>query len=61
VRAGKKRGSGVVQLARVAAHPDKVNQLVRSLFEERSLLDRVRGQDHWHASFAQVAASREVH
>jgi HEAT repeat protein len=38
----------------------EVNQLVRSLFEVRSLLDRVRGQDHRLASLAQIAASREV-
>jgi hypothetical protein len=38
----------------------EVNQLVRSLFEERSLLDRVRGQDRRIASLAQIAASGEV-
>jgi hypothetical protein len=39
---------------------DEVSWLVRSLFEERSLLDRVRRQDHRIASLAQIAASREV-
>jgi HEAT repeat protein len=38
----------------------EVNQLVRSLFEDRSLLDRVRGQDRRIASLAQIAASGEV-
>jgi HEAT repeat protein len=38
----------------------EVNQLVRSLFEERSLLDRVRGQDRRIASLAQIAASGEI-
>lgn len=38
----------------------EVNQLVRSLFEERSLLDRVRGQDRRLESLAQIAASGEV-
>jgi hypothetical protein len=39
---------------------DDVIRLVRSLFEERSLLDRVRRQDHRLATLRQIAASREV-
>jgi HEAT repeat protein len=38
----------------------EVNQLVRSLFEQRSLLDRVRRQDPRIASLAQIAASGEI-
>jgi HEAT repeat protein len=38
----------------------EVNQLVRSLFEERSLLDHVRRQDHRLASLTQIAESHEV-
>jgi HEAT repeat protein len=38
----------------------EITQLVRSLFEERSLLDRVRGSDARIASLAQIAASGEV-
>jgi HEAT repeat protein len=39
---------------------NEVVRLVRSLFEERSLLDRLRGLDHRIASLAQIAGSREV-
>jgi HEAT repeat protein len=39
---------------------DEVIRLVRSLFEERSLLDRVRRQDHRFAALKQIAASQEV-
>ena len=39
---------------------DEVIRLVRSLFEERSLLDRVRRQDHRFATLKQIADSREV-
>jgi HEAT repeat protein len=38
---------------------DEVIGLVRSLFEERSLLDRVRRQDHRFAILKQIADSRE--
>ena len=39
---------------------DEVTRLVRSLFEERSLLDRVKGKDHRIDSLARIAESREV-
>jgi HEAT repeat protein len=39
---------------------DEIIRLVRSLFEERSLLDRVRRQDHRFATLKQIADSREV-
>jgi HEAT repeat protein len=39
---------------------DEVIRLVRSLFEERSLLDRVRRLDHRFATLKQIADSREV-
>jgi HEAT repeat protein len=39
--------------------PD-VTQLVQSLFQERSLLDRVRGQDRRLAILTRIAESREV-
>jgi len=38
----------------------EVIELLHSLFEERSLLDRVRGQDHRIANLAHIAASGEV-
>jgi hypothetical protein len=38
----------------------EVTQLVQSLFQERSLLDRVRGQDRRLAILTRVAESREV-
>jgi HEAT repeat protein len=38
----------------------EVYQLVRSLFEERSLLDRLRGRDRRIARLAQIAASGEI-
>jgi hypothetical protein len=39
---------------------DEIIRLVRSLFEARSLLDRVRRQDHRFATLKQIADSREV-
>jgi hypothetical protein len=39
---------------------DEISRLVRSLFEARSLLDRVRRQDHRFATLKQIADSREV-
>ena len=39
---------------------DEIIRLVRSLFEERSLLDRVRRQDHRFATLKQIADSREI-
>jgi HEAT repeat protein len=39
---------------------DEVIRLVRSLSDERSLLDRVRRQDHRFATLKQIADSREV-
>jgi hypothetical protein len=39
---------------------DEVTRLVRSLFEGRSLLDRVLGQDQRIVSLAQIAEAREV-
>jgi HEAT repeat protein len=39
---------------------DEVIRLVRSLFQERSLLERVRRQDHRFATLEQIADSREV-
>jgi hypothetical protein len=39
---------------------DEVNRLVRSLFGERSLFDRVRRRDHRSAILKQIADSREV-
>jgi len=39
---------------------DEVSQLLRSLFAERSLLDRVRRQDHRPACLRQLAKSGEV-
>jgi HEAT repeat protein len=39
---------------------DEIIRLVRSLFEERSLLDSVRRQDHRFATLKQIADSREV-
>lgn len=38
----------------------EVTQLVQALFQERSLLDRVRGQDRRLAIVARIAESREV-
>jgi HEAT repeat protein len=40
--------------------PDEINRLVRSLFAERSLLDRVLRQHHRFATLKQIADSREV-
>lgn len=38
----------------------EVHAIVRSLFEERSLADHLRGRDHRPACLAQLAASREI-
>jgi len=59
-RAEASAARGVVQQSRVAADLPEVTQLVQSLFEERSLLDRVRGQDRRLAILTRIAESREV-
>jgi hypothetical protein len=38
----------------------EVTQLVQSLFEKRSLLERVRGQDGRLAILKRIAATREI-
>ena len=39
---------------------DEISRLVRSLFEKRSLFDRVRRQDHRFLTLKQIAESREI-